>query len=405
MLEFYAAVQSCKTGAMTRTDRLVPALAATALALRESFEDGSPQVIPARETLFETAEVFAWIQAAHPATKASTALAKIHALKRGWGLDVEPPPEDGAPDPGRPAELYVHSAVVLEPAPYLPRPGQDFHGWVSETREALGAPFGMQAPGIECACREAIDRLQLLLAPTLALTGPRSYRYNAFVGDYLRTPFGFHVDPHQEAVFQYVVEGRRTVHFWDGLTLQDRDAAWVEDANGLARPRLEPEYSFELEPGDIVFWPGTHVHGFEPAGPSMALSMVIDRHAPSPRAQVVRDLEFVTMGGTAARPPPERRPVLTPDAQLWRRSPFGIAHARWEDALIIGVCGRTFDWPEPASKSAALAAFEHLNTLAPGELVRAETLLTRCACEALPTPELLEILSVLVSLGFLGFLG
>ncbi|PRQ05289.1 hypothetical protein ENSA5_04080 [Enhygromyxa salina] len=396
----YGAAQSCETEAVTDSDDLASRLARTAEQLRALFEDGSPAVLRGAGPLFETAEVFEWIKRAHPQARASTSLAKIHALKRGWGLDVDELPSAGeARDPGRPAEMYRGGAMLLEPAPFLPRPDHaSFADWVRETHAALGGEFGMQAPGLECACFDALDRLQALLGPTLALTGPRTYRYNAFVGDYRRTPFGFHVDPHQEAVFQYVVEGRRQVSFWEGLILQDRDADWVEDANGLVRPRTEPEHRFELEPGDIVFWPGTHVHGFAPEGPSMALSMVIDRACPRSRAEVVAALEVETMGGQAALPPPngdEDHDFVTRGTTLRRRSSFPIAYARWEDALIIGVCGRTFEWPERASIAAAIELFDGLNErerVVVDELVEATTLFE---------DDLLELLTMFTGLGWL----
>jgi len=372
--------------------------------MREVFELGDPAVLRGLGPLFEVAEVFAWIKRAHPQAKADSARDKIIAVKRAWGLDVDDPLPDEGPDPGRPAEIYRAGAMILEPAPFLPGPAHDeFETWIRETHAALGGPFGMQAPGIECASLDALARLQALLGPILAETGPRSYRYNAFVGDYARTPFGYHVDPHQEAVFQYLVTGRRVAHFWQGLTLQtERDAAWVEDANGLVEPAIPPDHSFELEPGDLVFWPGTHVHGFESSGPSMGLSMVIDRAAPQPRTEVVRALEIATMGGTAALPPVEAldRPV-EPGMTLVRRAGLRLAHARWEDALIIAVCGRSFDWPERSSAAAASALIDALDQL--DGAVEVDAIVERHAHGPLAAVDVLEVLTVLVTLGWARF--
>ncbi|NVB39169.1 hypothetical protein G6O69_15105 [Pseudenhygromyxa sp. WMMC2535] len=363
------------------------------------FEAGEPAVLRGLGPLFEVEEVFAWIKRVHPQAKASSARDKIDAVKRSWGLDIEPPLASADPDPGRPAEIYRAGAMILEPAPFLPRPEHDsFEAWVRETHEALGGSFGMQAPGLECASLDALGRLQALLGPVLAETGPRSYRYNAFVGDYARTPFGYHVDPHQEGVFQYVLSGSRRAHFWQGLILQDADAEWVEDANGLAEPRIPPEHSFSLEPGDLVFWPGTHVHGFEPDGPSMALSMVIDRASPLSRAEVVRALEVATMGGTAALPAvDEFAAPVDPGARLVRRAGIRLAHARWEDALIIGVCGRSFEWPERSSAAAAAALIDDLEQTR--GVIEVDAILGRHAHPPLAAVDILEVLTVLVSLG------
>lgn len=385
---------------MTRLDDLAPLLTRVADQLRALYEDGSPAVLRGVGPLFETAEVFEWIKLVHPAERASTSRQKIHALKRGWGLDVEDLPSFGAPDPGRPAELYKAGAMLLEPAPFLPSAEHhNFTDWVHATHEALGGEFGMQAPGLECASFDALERLQTLLGPVLALTGPRSYRYNAFVGDYPMTPFGFHIDPHQEAVFQYVIHGHRSAMFWEGLTLQDADASWVEDANGLTTPRREPELRLELEPGDIVFWPGTHVHGFAPVGPSMALSMVIDRASPRSRAEVVAALEVQSMAGKAALPlPNEHHAFVSRDATLHRRVGAGIVYERWEDQLIIGVCGRSFEWPDRSSIPAAVALLDRLNTHS--QVSVAEVLAT-CTDQTLVEPDVLEVLTMLVSLGCL----
>ncbi len=362
----------------------------------EVFEIGEPAVLRGLGPLFELDEVFAWIKRAHPPI--GSAGAKVAALKRSWGLDVETPEAEG-PDPGRPAEIYRDGAMILEPAPFLPGPeDHNFEAWVAKTHAALGGPFGMQAPGIECADFEALDRLQVLLGPTLAETGPRSYRYNAFVGDYPRTPFGFHVDPHQEAVFQYVIAGSRRAHFWQGLTLQRRDEAWVEDANGLVKPRTAPEHSFELEPGDLVFWPGTHVHGFEPNGPSMALSMVIDLGAPRERAEVVRALVVETVRGATALPAADDAGPVEMGMTLVRRPGARLAHARWEDSLIIAVRGRTFDWPDRSSMEAARKLLDDLAAIEGS--VKVDAVVERHARGPLMAPEILEFLTALVSLGF-----
>ncbi len=380
---------------MTRADELAPLLARVGEQLSGLYEDGRPAVLRGVGPLFATAEVFEWIKRAHPQARASTSLAKIHSLKRSWGLEVDEVPHHGVLVPGRPAELYAHAAMLLEPAPFLPRREHEhFSDWITATRSALGSEFGMQAPGIECASFDALDRLQTLLGPTLALTGPRTYRYNAFVGDYRKTPFGFHVDPHQEAVFQYVVEGRRSAAFWEGLTLQDRDAAWVEDANGLIAPRIEPESRFDLEPGDLVFWPGTHVHGFAPEGGSMALSMVIDRASPRSRAEVVASVEVRSMGGAAALPGVDQLARVMKGTSLSRRSRFPIAFERWEDALLVGVRGRAFEWPDRSTMGSAERLFDYLNQR---DRVVVDEVLEFSADQ----DDVLGVLSMLVDLGFL----
>ena len=368
-------------------------------AMVDVYEDGAPAVLRQVGPLVTEAQLFAWISQAHPRAEGQRSRTKIRALKQDWGVTAGPLHGEASEDsgPGRPAELYRNGALLLDPAPFLPQPGTDFSTWVGETRAALGGAFGMQAPGIECASFEALALLQTLVAPILARTGPRSYRFNAFLGDYRRTPFGFHLDPHQEAVFQFVVHGRRSVRFWEGLTLHDDDGPWIEDSNDRVPPPRDPDFCADLEPGDLVFWPGTQVHGAEPEGPSLALSIVIERASPRSRAEVVRGLEVATMGGHAARPAVNAQASLDLSGPLRRRAVFPIAYERHDDTLVVGVCGRTFEWPDRGSIAAAMALFDRLNT---GEPATAEALIASCASEDLGPEEIVEVLGLLTAWGF-----
>ncbi len=364
------------------------------------FDEGIPAVLRGVGSLFETAEVFEWIKQAHPAARANTAHDKIVALKRSWGLSPNDFHDPNAPQPGRAAEIYRDGGMVLDASPFLPTEAHaTYADWVADARTRLGGEFCMQAPGLECASWDALGRLQTLLHPVLRQTGPRTYRYNAFVGDYRRTPFGFHLDPHQEGVFQFVLEGHRRGLFWEGLTLSHEDAGWVEDTNGLLTPQREPELVLELEPGDLVFWPGTHLHGFEAEGPSMGLSMVIDRISPRRREDVIAGLVSATMGGTAALPVAVSREPLTGDDVVQRRGPFSLAYERCDDALIVAVRGRTFDWPEPQSIPAAMRLLDMLEEHG-GESLRVRTLIDRCADSTMSAEDICEIMTMLAELGY-----
>lgn len=371
----------------------------TADTMCAMFDEGVPAVARAVGPLFETAEVFEWIKRAHPPARAKVSREKIVALKRSWGMSPDALHDPGEPDPGRKAEIYRGGGLVLDPAPFLPSSEHaTFEDWVRDAATRLGGEFCMQAPGLECASWDGLERLQTLLAPVLRLTGPRSYRFNAFVGDYRRTPFGFHLDPHQEGVFQYVVAGRRRGLFWEGLTLSDEDSAWVEDTNGLVPPARAPELVLELEPGDLVFWPGTHLHGFETEGPSMGLSMVVDRISPRRREHVIAGLEIATMGGHAALPPATEPAPLADDDVIERRSVFALAYERCDDALIVGVCGRTFEWPDAASIPTAMRLLDFLRA---HERVPVRTVIDECADALLSEEEIRDVLTMLAGLGWL----
>lgn len=367
--------------------------------MRSVFDEGVADVIRQAGPVFETSEVFEWVKQVHPRARANTARDKLIALKTSWGLAPPGGTDPSAPQPGRSAEIYRDGAALLDPAPFLPSADDTFESWIENTREALGNEFGMQAPCIECASWDALERLRLLLAPILSITGPRSYRYNAFAGDYRLTPFGYHVDPHQEAVFQVVLAGRRRGLFWEGLVLsEDDDAAWVEDSNRLHTPGRPPDVVLDLEPGDIVFWPGTHVHGFEADGPSLALSIVIDRASVRPRHEVESGLQVASMQGAAALPPLTEAAPVEPHHKLRRRMGMLLAYERHDDTLILGVCGRTLDWPDRTSVPAAMALLEYLaahDEILAGEIARTH------ATDDLDESDILATLCTLVSLGYL----
>ncbi len=367
----------------------------TAAKIEALYSAGVPAVVAVDGPLFERDEVFGWIAAAHAPEHENVAADKIRALRQAWGM---PGAQDRARpvDPGRPAEVYTPGAMLLDAHPWLPRATEPFDAWVTRVRSGVGR-FGMQAPGIECASWDALHRLQTLLAPVLRTTGPRTHRYNAFVGDYERTPFGFHIDAHQEAVFQYVLHGRRRALFWEGRALGPADAAWLEDTNGLTEPPRPPDFVFDLGPGDLVFWPGTAVHGMEPDGPSMALSMVVDRTSPRTRDEVVSSLSCSTAGGAAALPEVGEPPLVTPTSTFVRRGVFPIAYERIDDVLIVGVCGRTFDWPDVQSAGAAMRLFDALNA----DAVAMKTLIAECCSDVLPGDLACEVVGMLVGLGFL----
>lgn len=343
--------------------------------------------------VFTEAEVLDWIVAAHPAEHEHVATHKLAALRSSWGL--QPPAEPRATDPGRPAELFASGGQILDASPHLPIGGETFSEWVERVRGVLGR-FGMMAPGLECASFDALHRLQTLLHPILQTTGPRTYRFNAFLGDYARTPFGYHVDPHQELVFQYVVTGTRVARFWDGLSLRDEDAAWLESPT--ATPRRPPQVELSLSPGDLVFWPGTAVHGMESDGPSMGLSMVVDRASPRTRAAVIESLECATAGGRPALPAMDEDASIELTDVLQRRSPYPIRYERFDDALIVGVCGRTFDWPDPRSAVDAMALLDALESPPP---ISVAQLVEQAATDALPPALIAETLAMLVALGYL----
>ncbi|MEM6292246.1 MAG: hypothetical protein AAGA54_13305 [Myxococcota bacterium] len=365
-------------------------------AMLELFEDSVPAVLQGVPAAFSTDEVFDWVRTVHTPAQCSPAASKIDAVKRSWGLSPDGLAE--ADGPPRPIELYRGGGVLLDPSPFVPTSEHDDLGaWIEAVRPSLGEDFGVMAPHLERASWDALERLQTLLGPTLGRTGSRSYRYNAFFGDYRRTPFGFHLDPHQECVFQFVLSGTRRASFWEGLFLGREDTGWIEDPNGRATPTRRPDMVVDLEPGDLVFWPGTHVHGFETDGPSMALSLVIDRTSPRSRDDVIAGLEIATVGGRTALPPVTEGVSLNPDAPLRQRPNGRLAFEFHDDDLIIGVCGRTFVWPDPGSHAVAVKLLEAVRRepdLSPNDLSK------RFHGKSLDRDDIHGVLATLAELGY-----
>jgi len=376
---------------------MTPQLDSLAQKLGELFDDGVPAVVRGAQTPFSTEEVFEWVRRVHPPEACRHGAAKIDAVKRSWGLSPSPRADD-RPSPGRPLEMYRGGANLLDPSPFVPTAEHaSFEDWVRSTRHALEGPFGVMAPGLECASWAALERLQALLAPTLRRTGPRSYRLNAFLGDYRRTPFGYHLDPHQECVFQFQLHGTRRGRFWEGLILGDDDAGWIDDPNHRMEPGRRPDLEVDLDPGDIVFWPSTHVHGFDVEGPSMGLSLVIDRTSPRARADVIAALEVATLTGRAALPMVDEGIDLDPDAPLHRRPQARLRFECHDDDLIVAVCGRHFVWPDRTSLVAAIDILDSLQSMEP---TSPDDLSKRFGGSGLDRDDIHGLLATLAELGF-----
>jgi len=363
--------------------------------MAEMLAGAEPAVFRPPAPLFDLETVFGWISVAHPPHREHTARDKLAMLHRSWGQDAASPPL--LADPGRPAEMIRDGGVLLDASGHLPRARETFDAWVARVRAKLGGRFGMQAPGLECASWQGHHTLAGLMQDVLRTTGPRTFRYNAFVGDYARTPFGFHVDPHQEAVFQYTLHGRREALFWNALALGEADTAWLENPDPASQPGRDPDFVFTLEPGDLVFWPGTYAHGMQCEGPSAGLSMVVDRASPRTREQVISSLETQTAGGRCAMPAVDEGVMVEPGTTLVRTAVFPLAYERFDDVLMLGVCGRTLDWPDPHSIAAAIRLVDALNGAREHAV---DELMAEFSDHTLPPEMVCEVLSIFAGLGF-----
>ena len=128
----------------------------------------------------------------------------------------------------------------------------------------------------------------------------------------------------------------------------------------------------------------------------MAVSMVIDRASPRTREAVVSTLETATAGGRCALPPTDDGALVTRGQTLVRASAYPLACERFDDALVVGVCGRTFDWPDPDSITAAVRLIAELNARS---VVVVDDLLEALREDALHAETICEALAIFVALG------
>src|SRR5205814_1147561 len=87
-----------------------------------------------------------------------------------------------------------------------------------------------------------------------------------FVGNYEYTPPGVHTDP--DPIFQYVVHGKKRACFWPREVWEKEP----RDPHSASR-YLEDATIFDVEEGDLVYWPMGQYHVFASSGFSVGLSI------------------------------------------------------------------------------------------------------------------------------------
>lgn len=148
------------------------------------------------------------------------------------------------------------------------------------TRELEGRQFGLIVNDYHAQDQVTWFRLRRFLLGLYELVGmpPNQCEVGVFFGNYDKTPFGLHKDPH--SVFTFIVEGRKRILAWPDEVFRGRPK--MHDTLEYEQFRDQATV-LEGEPGDVLYWPSSHWHVAESTGGlSLTISFSIDfsRYAP-----------------------------------------------------------------------------------------------------------------------------
>lgn len=176
---------------------------------------------------------------------------------------------DGRRDPAR------LNTVMTDP-PHDREPLADWAARVFGDRT-----FGMVLTYLENYDNDLTRTVAQDIAPLLLRTGLplRGLDILLFMGNYGFTPFGVHKDnPGEEGFLFHIGPGVKTFYIWE----TERFLELSEGKEFYARPEeiLADATRYELEPGDLMFFPSGTYHVADT--PDFSASMVLDFLRPSP---------------------------------------------------------------------------------------------------------------------------
>lgn len=124
---------------------------------------------------------------------------------------------------------------------------------------------------------------------------PRELNVDGFVGNYTNTPFGAHLDHLHNCMF--LASGSRRMHLWHRDLWRAR--------TGRDSPRRDYQSfvdcaeTFDLEAGDVLFWPAHYVHVGECNG-GISASVNVDFPIVSEEAPIQEDLAITALSESVA---------------------------------------------------------------------------------------------------------
>jgi ribosomal protein L16 Arg81 hydroxylase len=242
---------------------------------------GNPCVFRACVAMVSETEAFAWLKDASARYDSARDGRTLRTIDTVLGRTATPA-RDTEPWVRRPQFVsYVGQHLSMSATLFPKRGDENLSGYFERIRQVVGGEeFGFQLPNLEGANEDAFLRFREMAQVFTERIGSRVMRFNSFYGDYRRTPFGIHADPHHSYAFQYIVHGTKTLRVWDTAALRDA-LGELELVKLFGDPNnyegdLPDGQTFVAEPGDVLFWPGKYAHCLESTGPNLGLGFIVE---------------------------------------------------------------------------------------------------------------------------------
>lgn len=176
---------------------------------------------------------------------------------------------------GRPASRDEFTTVPLDAHAPVVNDG-DFAGFFRRaTAEFPDRRIGINLHHLEKASPALWFRFRELVQAINTAVGAYpsdNWDIDTFIGTYKVSPLGIHKD--NAGVFVTGLSGRRSYYLWPEDHFRPGDAALRTLDLDELKPHLDQAMRFDLEPGDLLYWPSSHWHLICSDGePSVVLSV------------------------------------------------------------------------------------------------------------------------------------
>jgi 50S ribosomal protein L16 3-hydroxylase len=185
-----------------------------------------------------------------------------------------------ADDPHNIVRFFIeHALLQANVRDYLPRLAdrniEGYHDRVSQNlrKRACGLVV-VRYSGFDAATWLSLREFMRPLYEVIGIP-ENPVQIGVFLGDYGKTPFGIHKDPH--GTFVFVIKGRKRFRTWPNkIFRREQHGIRSLDYEGF----LNSAATVEGEPGDVLYWPSTYWHVGEHIG-GLAASVSIAIFPPS----------------------------------------------------------------------------------------------------------------------------
>jgi hypothetical protein len=174
-----------------------------------------------------------------------------------------------------------YNAKLLEQPP---KKHESLHEWVKHFFE--GEPHGMVMNYLEDYSNELVQHLAQMVVPLLEQAGmpPAGLSMLFFMGNYGFTPFGVHRGtPGDDGFLFHLGPGKKTFYIWD--TAEYNELTDFAESYADVERILPYATAYELEPGDVIFFPPDLFH--VAYTPEFSMSLVLDYRKP-PKLEFIK---------------------------------------------------------------------------------------------------------------------